>query len=158
MTLKLMHLADLHLDHAFTGANAHDTGTNERRDGLRQALEHALDLAQSHHVDAVTIGGDLYDAACASPDTAVFLRQQFSRVAPIPVLIAPGDQDPYTSDSIYAYMDWPENVHIFKEPRLTAVTVGDAIQVWGLAYENASFTRSGLVNFEVPKQQPAVLL
>jgi exonuclease SbcD len=158
MTLKLMHVADLHLDHPFTGTGARNTGANERREGLRQALQRALDLAQTRHVDAVTIGGDLYDAAYASPDTALFLQNQFSRMAPIPVFIAPGDQDPYTSDSIYAYMDWPANVHIFKEPRLTPVDLCNEVQLWGMAYENASFTRSGLVNFEVPNQKPAVLL
>ena len=148
MTLKILHLADLHLDHPFPGASATSQAGNQRRTGLRQALQSALALAQSRQVDAVTIGGDLVDAASVSPDTAIFLRQQFAQIAPIQVYIAPGARDPYTSDSLYAYMEWPSNVHIFTEPRLTAVDLPDEVQLWGLAYDSAAFAHTSLADLD----------
>jgi DNA repair exonuclease SbcCD nuclease subunit len=158
MALKILHLADLHLDHAFTDAGMSADYANRRRNGLRQALQHALVLAKDRQVNAVTIGGDLYEAALVSPDTAQFLVQQFAQAAPIRIFIAPGQSDPYTGDSVYTYIDWPGNVTIFKEPKLTSVSLSDDMNLWGLGYDSAGFTHTGLTDFEVSREQKAVLL
>ena len=156
MTLKILHLADLHLDHAFTAMTAVDA--NRRRNGLRQALQHALALAKDRQATAVTIGGDLFDAAYVSPDTAQYLQQQFAQAAPMRIIIAPGSKDPYTGDSVYTYIDWPSNVHIFKEPKLSALSLSDDVQLWGIGYERPDFTHTGLSDFEISRDKKAVLL
>lgn len=158
MTLKILHLADLHLDHAFTEAGMSAVNANRRRTGLRQALQHALALAKDRQATAITIGGDLYDAASISPDTALFLQQQFAQAAPMRIIIAPGSHDPYTGDSVYTYIDWPSNVYIFKEPKLSAVSLSEDVQLWGIGYDSVDFAHTGLADFEVSREKKAVLL
>ncbi len=158
MTFKILHLADLHLDHPFCGSDYVPSVSRARRDGLRQCLERALAQARTLQVDAITIGGDLYEAEFVSPDTAQFLRAMFQQIAPTPVIIAPGDHDPYTSDSVYACIEWPPNVFIFREPRLTSINLNDEVQLWGIAYDSPEFGRVVLNKFRVPQAQTAVLL
>ena len=154
MTYKIVHLSDLHLDHPFNDSRSGPEAANARRVGLRECLQRAIELARFQKADAITIGGDLFEAAFVSPDTAEFLRRQLGAAAPIRIFIAPGDQDPYSGDSLYDYVDWPANVHIFREPRLTPVVLRDDLLLWGIGCESASFSHSGLTDFRVPEVRP----
>ena len=158
MTFRLLHLADLHLDHPFRGPDFVEGLSARRREGLRQCLQRALALARVRQVDAVTIGGDLYDAEFVTPDTAQFLRDQFQQIAPLPIVIAPGDDDPFTPASVYASVDWSPNVFIFREPKLSALNLSDDVQLWGAGYDSADFDRPLLNKFRVAQAKTAVLL
>ncbi len=127
MSVKLLHMSDMHLDAPFATLGV------TRRAELRAALGRILALARERRVDLVTIAGDLYEQAYTLPDTAAFLVQQFERLAPIRIVIAPGECDPYTSDSLYALTRWPDNVTIFSKGQLTALELASGIQLWGAA-------------------------
>ena len=154
MPYKILHLSDLHLDHPFADARSSPAANGARRAGLQQCLQRAIELARFQQADAITIGGDLFDSAYVSPDTAEFLRRQLAAAAPIRFFIAPGDQDPYNADSPYRYVDWPANVHIFHEPRLTPAVLRDDLLLWGIGCESAAFASSGLTDFRVPEVRP----
>jgi len=125
---------------------------------LRQALKRALHIAREQNVDAVTIGGDLFESERISPDTAHFLQQQFAELAPTRVFISPGNHDPFTAHSPYNYIEWSPNVHIFREPRLTRVALGDNLDLWGAAHDSPAFFQPLLANFRLPDAKPALLL
>jgi len=91
---------------------------NNRRQELRDALRRFIDLALEQKVDAVTIGGDLYEHERSTLDTGHFLRQQFERLAPIPAFIAPGNHDPYVPESLYRQIEWPPQRHYLQRARL----------------------------------------
>ena len=129
--LRILHFADLHLDTPFSSMGRGSQISNERREGLRQVVKRTLSLARERSVDIVTVGGDLYNSDYVSRDTGQFLRQQFSEIAPIRVFIAPGNHDPYTRSSLYAEVDWPNNVHIFTEPVIKPIALNDSISLWG---------------------------
>jgi DNA repair protein SbcD/Mre11 len=127
MSVSLLHISNLRLDALFPAFGP------ARRADLRAALGRILALARERQVDAVTIAGDLYEQNYALPDTAAFLSQQFARLAPIHVFIAPGERDPYTNDSLYALTRWPENVTIFSQGQLVAVELAPGVNLWGAA-------------------------
>lgn len=134
MAYQILHLSDLHLDTSFA-ADGITTDTGDwRRSDLRATLARILALARERQVDAITIGGDLYDQDYALPDTAEFLAQQFAKLAPMRVFAAPGEHDPYTTRSLYALTRWPSNVHIFTQTQLTSVQLTPDIQLWGAAH------------------------
>ena len=114
--MQILHTADVHLDRAFSGVGMTSSMATARRQELRDALRRFVDLALELRVDAVTIGGDLYEHERSTLDTGNFLRGQFARLGDVPVLIATGNHDPYVPDSLYRRVDWPANVHIFGEP------------------------------------------
>ena len=69
-----------------------------------------------------------------------------------PVFIAPGNHDPFTPDSPYARMVWPENVHIFSQGRMEAVVLPDlGCVVHGAAFVGPERTDQVLEGYTVPQ-------
>jgi len=130
---RVLHCSDVHIERSFEDRGATLSIGFWRRADLRATLGRILTLARERRVDAVTIAGDLYEQDYALPDTANFLVQQFARLAPIRVFVAPGEQDPSTSDSLYALTRWPENVTIFSQGQLSSVELTPDIHLWGAA-------------------------
>ncbi len=131
-TIRILHLADLHLDHTFAWAGA--TVARQRRQAIRDALDRALGIARSERVDALLCAGDLFDLAQVTPDTVAFLVAAFRRLGPTPVLVAPGNHDWYGAESPYAQAPWPANVTIFRAHQLAPVALRPGFTVWGAAH------------------------
>ncbi len=134
MAYQILHLSDLHLDASFAADGIASSDGDWRRSDQRATVGRILALARERRVDAVTIGGDLYDQNYALPDTGEFLAQQFARLTPIRAFITPGELDPYTTRSLYSLTRWPSNVHIFTQSQLTPVQLTPDIQLWGAAH------------------------
>ena len=154
----ILHTADVHLDRAYSGAGMTSGIAAARRQELRDGFRRFIDLALEMRADAVTIGGDLYEHERSTLDTGNFLRQQFERIAPTPVLISPGNHDPILPDSLYRRVNWPGNVTIFTEPQFHPVRLTDDLTVWGAGH-NAPDLRQNLVEgFRVSGEGCHVLL
>jgi exonuclease SbcD len=145
---QILHCADLHLDSSFASGRLPAAVGSWRRADLRATLGRILTLAREQQVDAVTMAGDIFEQDYVLPDTADFLVQQFTKLAPIRVFIAPGERDPYTNDSLYALTRWPENVMVFSQGQLSAVEMAPGIYLWGAACPPARGHRV-LDNFHV---------
>jgi DNA repair exonuclease SbcCD nuclease subunit len=154
----ILHTADVHLDRAFSGLGMVSGIAAARRQELREAVRRLVDMAIETGADAVTIGGDLYEHERVTLDTGNFLAQQFARMAPAPVLISPGNHDPYVPDSLYRRIEWPANVTVFAEPELRPVRLGCGVTVWGVAHDGPEVRRNLLRDFRVTGEGPHVLL
>jgi DNA repair exonuclease SbcCD nuclease subunit len=69
------------------------------------------------------VGGDLYEHDRATLDTGNFIAKEFARLAPKPVLITPGNHDPYAPDSLYRRVAWPDNVVIFDQEEWRPISI-----------------------------------
>ncbi|MEA2682004.1 MAG: repair protein SbcD/Mre11 [Chloroflexota bacterium] len=130
--MRLLHLADLHLDRAFGGLAFAGCDGTRRRGLLRQALEWAVDAAEAEKAAALTIAGDLFELEHVTADTVAFMTRQFSRLT-CPVVITSGNHDPAAAASPYRVAQWPANVVLCLEPRPVTVDLGDAVLI-GLGY------------------------
>lgn len=153
----IFHTADVHLDRAYAGAGMTASVAALRRQELRDAFRRFVDLALASGADVVTIGGDLYEHERSSLDTGHFLRQQFERLSPVPVLIAPGNHDYLAPDSLYQRVEWPSNVVVFREPRLRPVEAA-GVKVWGAAHTAPDVRDNLLEGFRAPAQGTHILL
>jgi DNA repair protein SbcD/Mre11 len=139
MTIRLLHLSDLHLDRAFASMGCQGELARRRRQGLREALTSAGRLAEERGCAAVTIGGDLYEHERAAIDTGRFLADTFASWQPMRVLVAPGNHDALMPGSLYRRVEWPSNVTIFETSSLEPVELVDGVTVWGLAHREPSW-------------------
>jgi DNA repair exonuclease SbcCD nuclease subunit len=156
--VRILHCADVHLERRFTGATMTAEEATRRRAELRAALERIVDLALQHRVDALTIAGDLYEHEYATADTGVFLATQFQRLAPVPVLVAPGNHDPFVAGSLYQRVAWSDNVTVFDSSGWRPVRVADDVLVWGIGHDGPAMRRDALRELRLSNADTAVLL
>lgn len=121
--LKFLHIADVHLDTSFYSKKAELR--KKLRDGIRKSFSNAIDLCIAEKVNALLIGGDLFDNDKLSFKTEQFLVNEFKRLDEndIKVFYATGNHDPghlsYRANSI----KWPDNVYLFKDDRIEVIHV-----------------------------------
>ena len=144
--LKLLHLADLHLDSRFVGLSLSDSV--KRRAEMRNIFKNALELAKTEGCSVVLISGDLFDSEYYTKDTLDFLRGAFASVPDIRFFIAPGNHDPYNAASPYRLGVFPENVTVFDSENMCAVRCEElSLTVYGYAFTSSSYTRDPLEGF-----------
>ncbi|MBG9984083.1 DNA repair exonuclease [Aerococcaceae bacterium DSM 111022] len=112
--MKIMHLADLHLDSPFIGVSKHLRSLHHNLvNAPYNSFRKAVDIAINEELDAVVIAGDIYDANHQTIYAQTFLVREFERLneAEIPVVMIHGNHD-YLNDDKYQVV-YPENVHEF---------------------------------------------
>lgn len=146
--LRLLLFSDLHIDAPFRWAPVELA--RERRRALREVLKRVIELAEAERVDAICGAGDLFEHEYFAADTGEFLRSTFAE-ANCPVLLVPGNHDWYSGSSLYAQVDWSDNVTVFTEDRLRPFELEDGFTVWGGAHRAPANTDNFLKDFRVAR-------
>ena len=146
--MKLVAISDLHLDASFASHGLGPEVGRKLRTFMHQSMLNIVKLVKTTGADALLCAGDLFEHDRVSPKTATLLRYAFSQIDPIPVYIAPGNEDWYGPNSLYQ-QEWSSNVHIFTEPKLTPVQLADGITLWGAAHVAPSGAPNFLRGFRV---------
>ena len=130
--IKIFHTGDNHLDSSFSRLS---TSEREReRARQRELFEKMMDYAKNEDFDLVLISGDLFDSPTVSPETEQTVIDAFSRLGR-PVVISPGNHDPYSRVALYSSDKLPENVYIFNSPELQVLEIeGLSASVCGYAF------------------------
>ncbi len=139
---RLLHAADVHLGRPFSGLERSSPHLADlfRRAG-RVAWERIVEAAIARRVDAVTLGGDVFDSSNPSVRARVVFREGVQRLYEegIPVFLAAGNHDPLPtfSDSL---KNLP-GLHLFgPEPERRGDTSGEVTQgvkIYGAGFEKA---------------------
>jgi DNA repair protein SbcD/Mre11 len=145
--VKILHLADVHLDRPFVGLALDDA--RARRRELREALDRCLDIAVDRAVDVVTIGGDLWEDEHVTPDTCRWVADRLGRTA-LPVVLVAGNHDPLHPGGPYQRVHWPENVRVLPSEAGLKRHELDALSVWGMSWGVAPLTAEALDTFSTP--------
>jgi DNA repair protein SbcD/Mre11 len=146
--MKLLHIADIHLDRVFHRAESRPAAARRRAE-LRDAVTHALAVGRERAVDAICVAGDVYEHDYVTEDTMSFLRDSFA-AAGMPILVTPGNHDPYLPGSAWQRTDWPANVHLFTRDAVEPYDLGDGITIWGAAFTARHCDASAVTGFRVP--------
>jgi DNA repair exonuclease SbcCD nuclease subunit len=162
MSVRVLHLADLHLGAAFPSIR--ERGPERTRD-LLAAFLRAIDFAtrDPKPVDMVAIAGDLFDTHDPEEGLVYQVEAAIDRLAQagLPVLIAPGTHDASSyRRCVYRRLRLPSSAHVFLSPTLEAgplITVGsETVQTYGVAYDASACERplgdfhpSGLVDYHL---------
>ena len=140
--VKLLHTADLHLDSPFSGLTPEEA---LRRRRLQRQIPMALaERCRAEGCGLWLVAGDVFDGGRLAPETVEALQAAFEHCA-VPVLVAPGNHDPYTSDSPWARVKWPGNVHVFSGPWEAVELESLGCRVWGAAFQGRE--ARGLLGF-----------
>lgn len=142
--IKIIHAADFHLDSPFAGLTPERAA--QRRREQRELLDRLACLARETDADLVLLSGDLLDSTHVFRETAQALYSALESIS-CPVFISPGNHDFYAPRSVWACLDWPENVHIFNG--LEQVDL-PGCTLWGRAFTDAHQASCPLDGITVP--------
>lgn len=147
--LKFIHAADFHLDSAFGALTAKQAAACRRES--RELGFRLANYVNSHGIDLVLLAGDLFDSNSPFRETGEQLAQALEQME-AKVFISPGNHDRYGPGSPWQTVAWPENVHIFRENRLTAVEVPEwELVIYGAAFTAPEQAESFLSGFQAPE-------
>jgi DNA repair exonuclease SbcCD nuclease subunit len=125
---------------------------NRRRQSIRDVFHSITQRAKEWPADALLIAGDLFDLERVTRDTTAFLVSEFSALGQTPVIITPGNHDPYVPSSPYVTEKWPDNVHIFSSPKWDFVSLlGNSLRVYGFAFDGYEISSNPFGSLEAPR-------
>lgn len=147
--MRFLHTADLHLDSPFASSNTFES--EARREEQRAVLGRIFDLAKSEKCQMILIAGDLFDVKSLTPETERYVAELFENVG-MPVVIAPGNHDPYMEGSFYSKTEFSDNVYVFSSNELQRFDFPELrARVYGYAFTSSALTYSPL-----NRQPPAI--
>ena len=140
--VRLFQISDLHLGRPFGWLPAERR--EPRRRDQRSALERGVHEAIVRGAHAILVPGDLFDQESVDADTLAFALEAFNVPGCPPVLIAPGNHDPYFPRSLCwnerllqaRGRQWPAHVHLFTGETWSAFELPglEGVRVWGRCF------------------------
>ncbi|MEO1590557.1 MAG: exonuclease subunit SbcD [Cyanobacteria bacterium J06632_22] len=133
MTLRLLHLSDIHLGSGFShGRTNPDTGLNSRFEDFVATLSRCIDAAVDQSVDLVLFGGDAFPDATPPPVVQQAFAQQFRRLveAQIPTVLLVGNHDQHAQGMGGA------SLCIYRTLGIPGFVVGDRLETHRLQTRN----------------------
>lgn len=144
--IKILHCGDLHFDTPFSDLNR--DFSEIRREDLRETFGRIVDIAKKQEVKILLITGDLFDNSSITKTTLDYIRKKLEDIKDIRVFISPGNHDPYNEKSFYSIVQWPENVHIFKNNLEEIIMEDLKLKIYGIGFSKAYERTSLLKNFK----------
>lgn len=130
--LRFLHMGDLHLGSPFSAFPPRAAAT--RRARIFEALEAMVADALKKEVQLLLFAGDCFDSATPDPDTVRRFFDLLARVG-LPVVIAPGNHDPYREGSFWDTDSLPPNVCLFREESLAFFELPElGVNIYGYAF------------------------
>lgn len=143
--IKIFQTGDLHLDSPFSGGDILRSENGRKR--LRALFKRMMEFVREKEYDLVLIPGDLYDTGFLGEESAEMIRTELASL-PCPVVISPGNHDPYEKGSFYASAALPANVHVFSDEKLGKFEFEEiGAVVYGYAFTSANHRDNPLEGF-----------
>ena len=124
MTIKILHLSDIHMGSGFSHGKVNPkTGINTRLEDFVKTLSICIDRAINEPVDLVLFGGDAFPDATPAPYIHEAFASQFRRLADakIPTILLVGNHDQHSQGSGGA------SLSIYRTLVVPGFIVGDSI-------------------------------
>ncbi|MFZ7120563.1 MAG: metallophosphoesterase family protein [Eubacteriaceae bacterium] len=121
MKVKFIHTGDLHLGCKFINTSFPKEIARNRREEMWATFNEIIKSAKNEEVDFLLISGDLFEGDLISIGDLKRIQQSFESIHKTNVVISPGNHDIYDENSLYKYIEWSENVCIFKKDEICKI-------------------------------------
>lgn len=129
--MKLLHMADIHLDSALS-THLDRERRAVRRQEMLAAFVRVVEYAKVNNIKAVLIAGDLFDSAIVSNTTSNVVYRSITNNADIDFYYLKGNHD---INSFLANIDMvPKNLHMFSD-EWTSYELTRGIKLYGMEIE-----------------------
>ncbi len=108
--MRLVQASDMHLDSPF--ATLDDELGKRRRQDQIATFQRLIELVRDLQADALLLPGDVFERRSTRLGTVKWVLDLLASLTPVPVLIAPGNHDPWEAASFWK-LERPDNVVVF---------------------------------------------
>ena len=149
--VKILHCADIHFDSPFSGIDA--ATAESRREEQRELFKKLICYAKNSRIDLMLIPGDLFDRTYTTFKSVEYVCELLATLD-CPVVISPGNHDPFCGSGCYSG-NFPENVHIFTKEELSYFdfdnigTDNAGVRVYGYAFTSARYEENPLDSMQL---------
>ena len=148
--MKFVHIADMHLDTAFTQLGDSEVGKIRRLD-QRKVLRKIVDYIKENGVKYLFIAGDFYEHKYIKESTIEYVNDLFKEIEETKVFITPGNHDPYLKNSYYNKFNWNKNVTIFSS-KITKIEEPE-VDIYGYGFDDFYYMNNEIENLEIENKQ-----
>lgn len=136
MDIRFFHLADIHIGKCYSTHCLSPEHAESRRNETWGTFARICRTASEEGVDFLLIAGDLFDSHYCSVQDILGVSELFAGIAPIPVFVIAGNHDPLGDKSVYHWVKWPSNVHLFDAGQFKPIELADKnITIWGRSWD-----------------------
>ena len=154
--IKIFHTGDNHLDSPFFRLSL--SKREAERAHQRDIFAKMMSFVKENKYDLVLISGDLLDFPSVSPETADEVVRAFSSLD-CPVVISPGNHDPYLKTPLYSQGQLPDNVYVFNSNELQIFEFEElGVEVCGYAFMKDNVFLPPLKELALPKTDKCRIL
>ena len=155
--MKFVHIADMHLDSAFSNLSDKDIMGDLRRLEQRKVLKKIIEYIKENNIEYFFISGDLYEHKYIKQSSIEYINNLFKEIPETKIFIVAGNHDPKVKNSYYNKFNWNSNVKIF-ESYIEKVEETDC-NIYGYSFDDFYCNDCGIENFLVEKNgKPNILV
>lgn len=114
MKIKFIHTSDIHLGRKFDIKNFSLKEREKRRQEIWDTFDEIIKTARDEKTKYLFISGDLTEEEYINFKSLKNIALKFKSIPETKVVIACGKSNPYNINSMYEYIEWPQNVYIVK--------------------------------------------
>lgn len=147
--LKIFHMGDVHLDSAFGRFPREERA--RLREHQRDIFKKTVDRVARGGYDMLLISGDLFDGIDVSVESEECVISELSRLT-CPVIISPGNHDPFELIPLYRKSKLGDNVFVFSSAEPQVFDFEElGVQVCGYAFTSSNEYRADpLAELQLP--------
>lgn len=135
MSVSFIHMGDTHFGKNFRFGNKSDVYGKDKRADIWLTFEKIIATAEKNRIDLLLVAGDLFDSQEADIDDILRVSRAFRSLTHTQVIIIGGNHDYYNERTLYALVQWPDNVVILKTGEMEAIWFPELnVQVYGMSW------------------------
>ncbi|MFA9423558.1 MAG: exonuclease SbcCD subunit D [Sedimentibacter sp.] len=151
MKLKFIHTSDMHLGKKFDIKHFSLKEREKRRQEIWDAFDEIIKVTKIENIQYLFIAGDLTEGEYINFKSLRKMSRKFKSIEETEIVIACGSSDPYNINSLYEYVQWPQNVHFIKSTDLVEKMnfPNDNLCIYSLSWDNDVDNRNSQLIYDI---------
>lgn len=155
--MRFIHIADVHLGTHFSkssfGSLAH-----QRKQELKETFYRLLQYVSDEKIELLLIAGDLFEEKAISVAELKEISYKFKQLVDTYIVIIGGNHDPLTKESVFQWVEWPDNVKIL-DTQFSSVNIESLnLQIYGMSWKSKTIQEPLLDNIMIEDKEKVNIL
>lgn len=158
MKIKFIHTSDIHLGKKFDIKRFSLKEREKRRQEIWDTFDEIIETSKVENIKYLFIAGDLTESDYINFKGLKNIALKFKTIPDTKVIINCGKNDPYNINSMYEYIEWPQNVYIVKSTEAVEKLyfADDNLCVFSLSWDNHEFNNKTQVIYDISVDESKV--